>query len=131
LRKIIARSSWFVALYLILVSPVYAAVPCPAPGGGVQIADCFGYGKITFLAEGIKLLVPPAFSIAVTLVILYFLFGAFKYLKAGDSKEEVAGGREMIQHAIIGFVILMFAFLTIQFLLSNLFGNIGLKLIGP
>lgn len=74
------------------------------------------------MGQGTSFLVPTIFSAAAFLVILYFLLGAFKYLKAGGNKEEVEGGRQMIEHAIVGFIILMFAFLVIQFLLSSLFG---------
>lgn len=64
---------------------------------------------------------PTIFSVATFLVIIYFLLGAFKYLRAGGNKEEVEAGRQMIEHAIVGFIILMFAFLILQFLLSSLF----------
>lgn len=70
----------------------------------------------------------PFFSIASVLVILYFLTGAFKYLRAGANKEEVAGGKQMITHAIIGFLLLMLAFLVLQFMLSSLFGVTGLQI---
>lgn len=73
-------------------------------------------------------LMTPFFSIASVLVILYFLTGAFKYLKAGANKEEVAGGKQMITHAIIGFLLLMLAFLVLQFMLSSLFGITNLRI---
>ncbi|MBI2020448.1 hypothetical protein HYS94_03415 [Candidatus Daviesbacteria bacterium] len=65
---------------------------------------------------------------AAVLVVLYFLFGAFKYLRAGGNKEEVEGARQMIEHAIFGFILLMFAFLILQFLLSFLFGVTNFRL---
>lgn len=89
--------------------------------GPVKIGDWFGFGDIKSLGEGTQRLVAPIFSVAAVLVIIYFLFGAFKYLKAGGNKEEMEGARGMIQHAIAGFIILMFAFLILQFLLSSLF----------
>lgn len=64
----------------------------------------------------------PFFSVATALVIIYFLSGAFKYVKSGGNKEEVDGARQMITHAIWGFFILMFAFWILQFLLARLFG---------
>ena len=70
----------------------------------------------------------PIFEIAAFLVIIYFLIGAFKYLKAGGNKEDVEGGKQMITHAIIGFVLLMLSFLVLQFMLFKLFNitDIGL-----
>jgi len=103
--------------------------PCPTdPGGGFQIGDCFGFGKITSLGQAVSQLIPAVFSIAAAAVVIYFLLGAFKILGSGGSKEDVAAGRQIITHAIIGFIILIFAFLIIQFLLSSLFGITGFQL---
>lgn len=87
----------------------------------VDIGKNFGFGNIGSLGEGTTRIVGPLFSIAAFLVILYFLLGAFKFIRAGGNKEEAEGGRQMINHAIIGFIILMFAFFILQFLLSRLF----------
>ena len=128
----IKRQTWnlelktFLSLVLsfkFLVTPVYAANPCPAPGSGVQIKDCFGFGGITSLGEGFSKLLPIIFSAATFLVIFYFLLGALQYLRAGGNKEEVGKGRQMITHAVVGFVLLILSFLVIQFLLSGLFGE--------
>lgn len=102
----------FFLLFSFFTSPVYAKV---------EISDFFGFGDIKSLGEGTSRLVSPVFSIATTLVVIYFLLGAFKYLKSGGNKEEVQGAREMITQAIVGFFILMFAFFVLQFLLSSLF----------
>ena len=88
----------------------------------VNIGKHFGFGDIKSLGDTTSQLMPPIFSIATFLVIIYFLTGAFKYLKAGGNKEEVEGGKQMIVHAIIGFLLLTLAFLVIQFALSSLFG---------
>jgi len=87
----------------------------------VEIGKNFGFGNIGSLGEGTTRLVGPFFQIAAVLVIAYFLVGAFRYLKAESNKEEIEGARQMITHAIIGFLILMFAFLIVQFILSRLF----------
>lgn len=89
---------------------------------GLDIGAIFGFGNILSLGAGTFKLVPAIFSIASILVILYFLYGAFKYLKAGGDKEEVAQARAIIIHAIIGFFLLMLAFIVLQFILSGLFG---------
>lgn len=100
--------------------PVYADVP---------IGEKFGFGDITSFGQATKSLVGPIFSIASFLVILYFLLGAFKYLRGGGNKEEAAEARQMISHAIVGFIILMFAFLILQFVIFKLF-NIEFSIIG-
>lgn len=88
----------------------------------VEIGKEFGFGDITSLGQGTTQLIEPFFSIAAVLVIIYFLLGAFKYLKAGANKEDIAEAKQMIQHAIIGFGILMLSFFILQFLLFQLFG---------
>lgn len=95
----------------------------------VKIGQEFGFGNITSLGQGTNLLIAPVFSIAAAIVVIYFLLGAFKYLRAGENKEEVEGARQMITHSIIGFIILMFAFLILQFLLSSLFRITNLQII--
>lgn len=99
--------------YLLHTTPVHAKV---------EIKDVFGFGGITTLGEMTSKLVNPVFSLAAAAVIIYFLWGAFKYLISKGEKEEIAAARAIIIHAIIGFIILMFAFLILQFLLSSLFG---------
>lgn len=95
----------------------------------VNIGEKFGFGGVTSLGKITSDLITPIFSIATALVTIYFLWGAFKYLISAGNKEETAGARGMITHAIIGFIILMFAFLILQFLLSNLFGITGFQII--
>ena len=96
----------------------------------VKIGEKFGFGDVTSLGQATTRLVMPIFSLAAVAVIIYFLFGAFKYLVSRGNKEEVEASRQMITHSIIGFIILMFAFLMLQFLLSSLFGITGFQIIG-
>lgn len=105
--------------------------PFPFPSfspGPFNIGDWFGFGDIKSLGEGTQRLIDPVFSVAAVLVIIYFLLGALKYLRAGGNKEEVAGARQIIQHAILGFLLLMMAFFVLQFLLSALFKTPGIDM---
>ena len=88
---------------------------------GVDISKKFGFGDITSLGQATSKLVMPIFSVITAMVILYFLWGAWNYLQSRGDKEEVEKAQQMIIHAIIGFMILMFAFMILQFLLSSLF----------
>lgn len=112
------------------ITPVHAAV---------NIGEFFGYGgncpsnepnAICSLGQGTSKLVMPFFSLAAVIVVIYFLVGAYKYLTSGGNKEEVEGARNMITHAIIGFILLMFAFLVLQFLMTSLFHTQLIPLIG-
>lgn len=95
----------------------------------VKISEEFGFGNIKSLGEGTSKLVVPAFEVTAAVVIIFFLLGAFRYLKAGGNKEEVEAARQMIQHSIIGFVLLMAAFLVLQFLLFSLFKTTDFQII--
>ena len=101
-----------------------------AAAPGVDIDQHFGFSGPNYssLGQATSQLMVPFFSIATFLVMIYFLTGAFKYLRAGGNKEEVEGARQMITHAIIGFLLLMLAFLVLQFMLFSLFGITGLQI---
>src|SRR3989344_4887455 len=100
--------------YFLLLTPAYAKV---------NIGESFGFKDIKSLGQGTSQLIMPFFSLAAVIVVIYFMVGAYKYLTSGGNKEEVEGARQMITHAIIGFILLMFAFLVIQFLMSRLFNT--------
>ena len=82
----------------------------------VDIGKEYSFGDIGSLGEGINRLITPTFSIATTIVVIYFLVGAMKFLMSGGDKEAVGSARAMITHAIIGFIILIFAFLILEFI---------------
>lgn len=94
----------------------------PTAHAAVDISKEYGFGDITSLGQGINRLVPAAFSIATTAVVIYFVYAAFKYTTSGGDKEEVANAQKMITHSVIGFVLLMFLFLFVEFLFGRLFG---------
>lgn len=100
-----------------LITPAYAVSATPMPTlSPVNIRDIFGFGNISSLGEGTSLLVIPAFSIAFVGVTVFIVVGAFRFLASGGDKESIAKARGMITHAIIGFLILMFIFLILQFI---------------
>lgn len=88
----------------------------------VDLGQKFGFGDIRSLGQGTSKLVTPIFSIAAVLLVIYFLLGAFKYMRSEANKEELEGARQMILQAIIGFMILIFVFFIIPFILTSLFG---------
>jgi len=82
----------------------------------VNLKSFFGFGDINSLAEGVGRLMMPAFTIAGLALIFFIVFGAFKFLTSAGDKNAIADGRNMIIHAIIGFILLMMLFLVLQFL---------------
>jgi hypothetical protein len=145
LAKAKARITWaLIGLVVIvlayLITTFAAAIIKPRSGlptfgliptayAEVKIGDEFDFGDITNLGQGTDRFIVPIFSIASVLVLLFFLYGAFKILTSAGDKREVEAGQQAITHAIIGFVILMAAFVLINFVLSGLFGINGLQLI--
>lgn len=93
----------------------------------LDLAKEYGFGNINTFGEGLSKLVGPAFSVAAASVVIYFLYGAIKLMVSGGDKNEVAGARAMITHAIIGFVLLMMMFLILQFV-PQFLGLKGFKL---
>ncbi len=93
-----------------------------------NIGDKFAFGAMQSLGEGTDKLIIPVFSVATALVVLYFVFGAFFYIKSEGSKEEAEKARKMMTHAITGFILLLFAFLVLQYI-PQFFNLSGLDII--
>ena len=62
-----------------------------------------------------------AMSLGGLIVIVFFIWGSFEWLTAGESSK-VSKGRERIMQAIIGLILLVGSFVIIQFI-STLFFN--------
>jgi hypothetical protein len=97
-------------------TPVYA----------FNIGTNYGFGWIDSLSKGLTLLINPAFTIAGIAVLFYLIIGAFRYLTSGGDKNAVSGAQNMITHAIVGFILLIFIFILIPFIFE-VFG-INIKL---
>lgn len=110
-----------------LAIPVYAQgsnlPPCSNPPveHPVDINCYFGFGNISSLGQGISLLTGPAFAIATAGVVIYFVIGSVRFLLSGGDKNALEGAHKMIVHAVIGFIILIFAYLILQ-LIPQIFG---------
>lgn len=82
----------------------------------VNIGDQFAFGNIKTLGQGVGFLIPPVFSLAATMLIFYFIWGAYKIIISGGDKEALSKARSTITHAIIGFVLLIAMFLLLMYL---------------
>lgn len=94
-----------------------------------NLGDHFGFGWLTSLGEAFSYLIKPAFAIASVAVLIYFLVGTTRLILSGGDKNAIAAGRDMIVHALIGFILLIIMFLIVQFLFEFL-GIQGFRLIG-
>lgn len=114
--------AFFIIPYSLITPKAYAADP-----PGLDIGKNFGYGNFTSLGQVVSQLVVPLFSLAAFVVTWYFLWGAFDWITSEGDKQRVADARNKITQAIIGFIILIFAFFILQFILYKLFGiNLGI-----
>lgn len=93
-----------------IVRPVFAQ------GFGLEGQYGLSGGDFNTLGGALGLLIGPAFMLAGVAVTIYFLIGAFRFLMSGGDKDAVSGARNMITHAIIGFILLMMMFLLLQFI---------------
>lgn len=93
-----------------------------------NLSKNFAFGNINSLAQALNYLIGPAFIIAGVAVTIYFIIGAFKILISGGDKEGLSGGKQMIVHSIIGFILLMLLFLIFQFI-PEFLGLGGFKII--
>ncbi len=73
-----------------------------------------GLGKWGSFGELLSSLVAPAFTVAVTAVFVYMVWGGFRWLTSGGDKDTIAGARNMITHAIIGLVLLILLFFIVE-----------------
>ncbi len=92
------------------------------------LGDQFAFGWINNLGQAFSLLINPGFQVAAVAVIVYFVYGAFKYITSAGDKEAVAVSGKMITHSIIGFILLIVMFLIVQFI-PEFFGLSGYKII--
>ncbi len=106
---------------LIFPKPAYAVV---------DIGQAFGFGGIKSVGDVASILAPPVFAVVAASVVLYFLWGAFKWMVSAGDKNAIADAQRTIYHSVIGFILLMFAFFLVQFLLYALFGINNLQLLG-
>ena len=110
MKKIVVFFLLLFTLILPLSTP-YAA--------SLDLSKEYGFGRLpngeeATVGGAINNLVQPAFTIAGVAVVFYLIIGAVKFITAAGEKEAVQGARNMIVHAIIGIVLLLFMFLFLR-----------------
>lgn len=94
----------------------------------VDISGQYAFGGIKSLGEATQFLIIPIFQIASILLIFYFIWAVFRIITSGGDKETLAKERRTITHVIIGFILLIFMFLLLQFV-PEVIGLKGYRLI--
>lgn len=67
------------------------------------------------------------FSFMGIAAVVYAVYGGFKILKAGEDSGEIDNARKIIMHAIVGIVVIIFAYTIVNFVLKGIIsiGNQG------
>lgn len=86
----------------------------PVEAASVNISDSYEFSGIRSLGDALSQLALPAFAIAASAVSIYFAVGAFKYITSAGDKNKISSARDMIIHAIIGFILLIGMFFILQ-----------------
>lgn len=82
---------------------------------GVDLSSQYGFGWLGSLAEALQTLVMPAMGIASAAVLIYFLVGAVQFITSAGNKDKISGARNMITHAFIGLLLLVVAFILLEY----------------
>lgn len=113
LKKVAASISTTIA-YVMVVSSVYAQ-ELKAPAGSI---------KTDIKAESIPQFVVNWLSyIAITLAIIYLMYGGIRWMTSGGDKTKVESARKHIVAAVIGLVVVLGTFAMLQILFTVLGTN--------
>lgn len=94
----------------LFIKPAYAQLqPTKDIGGEFDLS----YGDA---AQLIKTLTPIMFSIITIMIAFYFIIGAIELITSQGDKAHIVSARAKIYHSIIGFILLIFVFLIMQYL---------------
>jgi len=126
MQKRMFKKAMIMAAIMIIV-PVFAfALPALAQGPNLGI----NYTSSLNLANGdprtaavslVKLMMTFLGIIAVVIM----LFGGFKWMTAAGNEDKVAEAKKLIAAGIIGLIIILSAFLIVNFVVTNVSNSLG------
>lgn len=114
------RSLGLTSLGLALV-PVAWAQDAPPPPAAITIQPIGGFHSIN---QAAGLLVAVVFLGGAGFALFYIIKGAIAYISAGDNPANATKGRQTIQYAVIGLVVLGLIFVIFKFV-TGLVPGIG------
>lgn len=112
-----------VILPILLLAPVIVGAATPRPddrpiGAIPQVA---GTNQGTNLVDSIELVIQWALGFIGIFVFLIFLFAGFEYATAGGDEGKATTARTRMVNAVIGLIIIFFAFVASNTILSFIF----------
>src|SRR3989344_3450752 len=113
-------------------STTFAQTPTPNPNNIIITPPVGGYKDLGAFITNIMTL---AFSLAILLVLIMLIWGAFEWITSGGDKDNVGKARGKIINALIGLAVLAVAFAlaraATQFLGFGNFSNISVPTPNP
>ena len=109
-------------LTLPLLMGVFAFVPQGVHAQAFEIGDCKKDGNCQ-LNDAVNTLVSVAefiFGISGSLALFMFMYGGFVWVTSGGSDTRIAKGREIIQQATVGLLIVFMSAAIVQFAVGAL-----------
>ncbi len=70
-------------------------------------------------------LISVLLSVVGVLLLVYLIYGGFKYMTAGGSQEGVKEGISIIKNAVIGLIIIVLSYYIADFVLKRLIESTG------
>lgn len=89
--------------------------PPGTPGGGSDPVAAIS----NILSVGLQLVL----LVAIILLLVYLLWGAFDWLVSGGEKEKIAKAQNKITNAVVGMLLVIAAFTIFTIVTGNILGN--------
>lgn len=101
LALISSSLSYFASTAVVLAEEINITAPTNKDGGNI------GYTNLSSFITNVMQL---AFGLAIVLVLIYLVWGAFDWITSGGDKDAVGKARSKIVNALIGIAVLAVAF---------------------
>lgn len=109
---------------LVFIGSTIVSLLTPIPALADQIIVSKPDKGFTTLGNAISNIITLAFAVAVLIVLVMLILGAYEWMVSGGDKEAVAKARNRIINALLGLAVL-----AIAFALTNVFGQfVGISL---
>ena len=104
----------FIILIIILLTPVVAYAQAPMFSVPNPLRN------ITSIQGVIRALIDIAFGAAGLVAVIYLIVGGFRYVTSSGNAEAIEGAKATIVNAIVGLIVILVAFLLVNYILISL-----------
>lgn len=103
-----------IVLIIILLMPIVAYAQAPMFSVPNPLRN------ITSIQGVIRALIDVAFGAAGLVAVIYLIVGGFRYITSSGNAEAIEGAKATIVNAIVGLIVILIAFLLINYILISL-----------